>query len=161
MKIASNSALAAASQVAELAKLIKDKGLSVAPIKMEGYLNIDSGTLNPFRHGEVFVLDDGMETDGQCSNVRIWGNTFHDVLVGISLAPIYPGPVYALRNRASGLARPLRELTILVTARGNAAPPRWNAAAKIVRIDIDPVEIATAPRKLDVGVVADAKVSVE
>lgn len=46
-----------------LAKLLKDKGLSVAPIKMEGYLNIDSGTLNPFRHGEVFVLDDGLETD--------------------------------------------------------------------------------------------------
>jgi hypothetical protein len=42
--------------------------------------------------------DDGMETDGQCSNVRIWGNTFHDVLVGISLAPVYTGPVYALRN---------------------------------------------------------------
>lgn len=46
-----------------LAKLLKDKGLKVAPIKMEGYLNIDSGTLNPYRHGEVFVLDDGMETD--------------------------------------------------------------------------------------------------
>ena len=46
-----------------LAKVMKDKGLSVAPIKLEGYLNIDSGTLNPFRHGEVFVLDDGMETD--------------------------------------------------------------------------------------------------
>ena len=46
-----------------LAKLLKDKGLKVSPIKLEGYLNIDSGTLNPFRHGEVFVLDDGMETD--------------------------------------------------------------------------------------------------
>jgi CTP synthase len=46
-----------------LAKLLKDKGLNVAPIKMEGYLNVDSGTLNPYRHGEVFVLDDGMETD--------------------------------------------------------------------------------------------------
>src|SRR5207248_1735260 len=46
-----------------LAKLLKDKGMKVAPIKMEGYLNIDSGTLNPYRHGEVFVLDDGMETD--------------------------------------------------------------------------------------------------
>src|ERR1700742_4591341 len=46
-----------------LAKLLQDKGLRVAPIKMEGYLNIDSGTLNPYRHGEVFVLDDGMETD--------------------------------------------------------------------------------------------------
>ena len=46
-----------------LAKILKDKGLKVAPIKMEGYLNLDSGTLNPFRHGEVFVLDDGMECD--------------------------------------------------------------------------------------------------
>jgi CTP synthase len=46
-----------------LAKMLKDKGLTVAPIKMEGYLNIDSGTLNPYRHGEVFVLDDGTECD--------------------------------------------------------------------------------------------------
>jgi CTP synthase len=46
-----------------LAKLVKDKGLRVSPIKLEGYLNIDSGTLNPYRHGEVFVLDDGMECD--------------------------------------------------------------------------------------------------
>jgi hypothetical protein len=42
--------------------------------------------------------DDGMETDGRCSNVRIWGNTFHDALMGISLAPVYDGPVYAVRN---------------------------------------------------------------
>ena len=46
-----------------LAKLLQDKGLAVTPVKLEGYLNIDSGTLNPFRHGEVFVLDDGTETD--------------------------------------------------------------------------------------------------
>ena len=46
-----------------MAKMLKDKGLTVAPIKMEGYLNIDSGTLNPYRHGEVFVLDDGTECD--------------------------------------------------------------------------------------------------
>jgi len=46
-----------------LAKLLQNKGLRVAPIKLEGYLNIDSGTLNPYRHGEVFVLDDGMECD--------------------------------------------------------------------------------------------------
>ena len=46
-----------------LAKCLQDKGLTVAPVKLEGYLNIDSGTLNPFRHGEVFVLDDGTECD--------------------------------------------------------------------------------------------------
>ncbi|MEZ6235186.1 MAG: CTP synthase [Phycisphaerales bacterium] len=46
-----------------VAKMLKDKGLVVAPIKLEGYLNIDAGTLNPYRHGEVFVLDDGTECD--------------------------------------------------------------------------------------------------
>ncbi|MEM7622628.1 MAG: CTP synthase, partial [Planctomycetota bacterium] len=46
-----------------LAKMMKDKGLVVAPVKLEGYLNIDAGTLNPYRHGEVFVLQDGTECD--------------------------------------------------------------------------------------------------
>ena len=46
-----------------LAKILQDKGMTVTPIKLEGYLNRDSGTLNPYRHGEVFVLDDGMEGD--------------------------------------------------------------------------------------------------
>jgi CTP synthase len=38
-------------------------GLDIVPLKFECYVNYDSGTLNPFRHGEVFVLDDGTETD--------------------------------------------------------------------------------------------------
>jgi CTP synthase len=46
-----------------LSKLLENHGLSCMPIKMEGYLNLDSGTLNPYRHGEVFVLDDGTECD--------------------------------------------------------------------------------------------------
>jgi len=46
-----------------VAKMLQDKGLHVTPIKLEGYLNIDSGTLNPYRHGEVFVLADGTECD--------------------------------------------------------------------------------------------------
>ena len=43
--------------------------------------------------------DDGVETDGQCANVRLWGNTIHDTLSGISLAPVTGGPVYCLRNK--------------------------------------------------------------
>jgi CTP synthase len=38
-------------------------GLNVQPVKFDGYLNYDAGTLNPYRHGEVFVLDDGTECD--------------------------------------------------------------------------------------------------
>src|SRR3989338_925170 len=46
-----------------LCKLLQYQGLTIAPIKFDGYLNYDAGTLNPFRHGEVFVLDDGTECD--------------------------------------------------------------------------------------------------
>lgn len=51
-----------------LAKILQDRGLSVMPIKLEGYLNLDAGTLNPVRHGEVFVLDDGTECDMDLGN---------------------------------------------------------------------------------------------
>lgn len=46
-----------------LGKLLQARGYSVVPIKFDGYLNVDCGTMNPFRHGEVFVLDDGKEVD--------------------------------------------------------------------------------------------------
>lgn len=46
-----------------IALLLKSAGYKVAPIKMDPYLNIDAGTMNPIEHGEVFVLDDGTETD--------------------------------------------------------------------------------------------------
>jgi parallel beta-helix repeat protein len=53
-----------------------------------------------FYDNESYDLgDDGVETDGQCVNVRIWGNRFHDTLSGISLAPVTGGPAYCLRNQ--------------------------------------------------------------
>ena len=61
------------------------------------------------------MVDDGMETDGQCSNVRIWENEIRDVLTGISLAPAKTGPTYAIRN------------LIYRTGRGNN--PGWNGTS--------------------------------
>lgn len=49
--------------VASLGLLLKSRGLKVLPIKIDPYLNQDAGTMNPFQHGEVFVTDDGAETD--------------------------------------------------------------------------------------------------
>ncbi len=46
-----------------LATLLSCHGLKVSPVKFDGYINYDAGTLNPFRHGEVFVLEDGTESD--------------------------------------------------------------------------------------------------
>jgi CTP synthase len=48
---------------ASLGLLLKKRGLSVNIMKLDPYLNVDPGTMNPFQHGEVYVLDDGSETD--------------------------------------------------------------------------------------------------
>jgi len=48
--------------------LLKSCGLRVSPIKIDPYLNVDAGTMNPYQHGEVFVLDDGSEVDLDLGN---------------------------------------------------------------------------------------------
>lgn len=48
---------------ASLGALLKARGFSVVPQKVDPYLNVDAGTMNPFQHGEVFVTEDGSETD--------------------------------------------------------------------------------------------------
>ena len=51
-----------------IALLLKSRGFKVTAIKADPYLNVDAGTLNPIEHGEVFVLDDGMECDQDLGN---------------------------------------------------------------------------------------------
>jgi CTP synthase len=48
---------------ASLGRLFKSRGVTVVVQKLDPYINVDPGTMNPFEHGEVFVLDDGAETD--------------------------------------------------------------------------------------------------
>jgi CTP synthase (EC 6.3.4.2) len=49
--------------VASLGRLLRSRGFKVAPLKFDPYINVDAGTMNPYQHGEVFVTDDGAETD--------------------------------------------------------------------------------------------------
>ncbi|TMF50154.1 MAG: CTP synthase [Chloroflexi bacterium] len=49
--------------VASLGRLLKNRGVSVALMKLDPYINVDPGTMSPYQHGEVFVTDDGAETD--------------------------------------------------------------------------------------------------
>jgi CTP synthase len=48
---------------ASIGRLLKERGFSVVIQKLDPYLNVDPGTMSPYQHGEVFVLDDGAETD--------------------------------------------------------------------------------------------------
>src|SRR5215472_8220304 len=57
------SSLGKGLTASSLGRLLKARGLSVTMQKLDPYLNVDPGTMNPFQHGEVFVTDDGTETD--------------------------------------------------------------------------------------------------
>jgi len=54
--------------VASTARILKNYGFKVTAVKIDPYLNIDAGTMNPTEHGEVFVTNDGMETDQDIGN---------------------------------------------------------------------------------------------
>ena len=54
--------------VSAIGKILQAKGFSVNPVKVDPYLNVDAGTMNPTEHGEVFVLDSGMECDQDMGN---------------------------------------------------------------------------------------------
>lgn len=57
------SSLGKGITAASLGRLLKNRGLQVSMAKLDPYLNVDPGTMSPFQHGEVFVTDDGAETD--------------------------------------------------------------------------------------------------
>jgi CTP synthase len=57
------SSLGKGLTASSLGSLLKGRGLRVTMQKLDPYLNVDPGTMNPFQHGEVFVTEDGAETD--------------------------------------------------------------------------------------------------
>ena len=62
------SSLGKGITAASLGRLLKSRGVSVAIQKLDPYINVDAGTMNPVEHGEVFVLDSGLETDQDMGN---------------------------------------------------------------------------------------------
>ena len=57
------SSLGKGIAAASLAAILESRGLKVTNLKLDPYINVDPGTMSPFQHGEVFVTEDGAETD--------------------------------------------------------------------------------------------------
>ena len=57
------SSLGKGIAAASLAAILESRGLNITMMKLDPYLNVDPGTMSPFQHGEVYVTDDGAETD--------------------------------------------------------------------------------------------------
>ena len=81
-----------------IALLLKSAGYKVTPIKMDPYLNVDAGTMNPIEHGEVFVLDDGTETDQDLGHYERFLNESLDKTNIATQGSIYLSVIQKERN---------------------------------------------------------------
>ena len=74
---------------ASLGALLESRGLKVTMLKMDPYINVDPGTMNPFQHGETFVTDDGAETDLDLGHYERYVSTPMTQLNNITTGRVY------------------------------------------------------------------------
>ncbi len=109
---------------ASIAKILEAKGLKVALQKLDPYLNVDPGTMNPFQHGEVYVTDDGAETDldlghyerfthttlGRENNVTS-GQIYHSVIAKERRGDYLGGTVQVVPHITNAIKERIREVS--------------------------------------------------
>ncbi|MEL6928387.1 MAG: CTP synthase [Cyanobacteria bacterium J06600_6] len=74
---------------ASLGRLLKSRNYSVSILKLDPYINVDPGTMSPYQHGEVFVTDDGAETDLDLGHYERFTNTSMSRLNSVTTGSIY------------------------------------------------------------------------
>jgi len=74
---------------ASLGRLLKSRDYSVSILKLDPYINVDPGTMSPFQHGEVFVTDDGAETDLDLGHYERFTDTPMSRLNSVTTGSIY------------------------------------------------------------------------
>ena len=83
---------------ASIGKLLESKGLKVSLIKCDPYINVDPGTMNPYQHGEVYVTDDGAETDLDLGHYERFTNAKLTTDNNITTGKIYHSVISKERN---------------------------------------------------------------
>ncbi|MBA3780506.1 MAG: CTP synthase [Nocardioides sp.] len=83
------SSLGKGLTASSLGNLLKSRGLRVTMQKLDPYLNVDPGTMNPFQHGEVFVTDDGAETDLDIGHYERFLDTELNQIANVTTGQVY------------------------------------------------------------------------
>ncbi|MBU0502521.1 MAG: CTP synthase, partial [Candidatus Margulisbacteria bacterium] len=118
------SSLGKGIAAASLGRLLKSRGLSVSIQKLDPYINVDPGTMNPYQHGEVFVTEDGAETDldlghyerfidvnlGKASNVTT-GMVYWDVITRERRGDYLGGTVQVVPHITNEIKNRIRAVT--------------------------------------------------
>lgn len=85
-----------------IAKILQARGLSVTALKIDPYINVDAGTMNPTEHGETFVLKDGLETDQDMGNYERFLNIDLPSINYMTTGSVYQSVIRKERNLEYG-----------------------------------------------------------
>ncbi len=119
-----------------IAKILQSRGLSVTAIKIDPYVNVDAGTMNPTEHGEVFVLKDGMECDQDMGNYERFLDTDLSSLNYMTTGSVYLSVIGKERNLEYGGA-----CVSVVPGVPNEVIEKIDRAVKTEKADVVVVEI--------------------
>ncbi len=92
------SSLGKGLAAASIGQILKNKGIKISLLKIDPYLNIDPGTLSPYQHGEVFVTDDGSETDLDLGHYERFVNIKLSKINNFTTGQVYHSVINKERN---------------------------------------------------------------
>ena len=114
---------------ASLGRLLKQRGLRVKVQKLDPYLNVDPGTMSPYQHGEVFVTDDGAETDLDLGHYERFIDDNLTVHSSVSSTGSGPGTIWEPRSRSSPTSPMRSSGTFTLWTPRTLTWPSWRSAA--------------------------------
>ncbi|MDZ4719174.1 MAG: CTP synthase [Roseiflexaceae bacterium] len=146
--------------VASIGRLLKSRGLRVSVQKLDPYINVDPGTMSPYQHGEVFVTEDGAETDLDLGHYERFIDENLSRLSNVTTGQIYSSVIQKERrgDYLGGTIQVIPHITNEIKARIAAVARQSNADVVIVEIggtvgDIEGLPFLEAIRQMrkDVG----------
>ncbi len=121
---------------ASIGKILESRGLKVALMKLDPYINVDPGTMNPYQHGEVYVTEDGAETDLDLGHYERFTNTLSSKFNNITTGQIY-NSVISKERKGDYLGKTIQVIPHIT----NAIKERIKKCAEVSGADIVIVEI--------------------
>jgi CTP synthase len=121
---------------ASIGKILEFRGLKVALMKLDPYINVDPGTMNPYQHGEVYVTEDGAETDLDLGHYERFTNTHTSKFNNVTTGQIY-NSVISRERKGDYLGKTIQVIPHIT----DAIKERIIKCAEVSRADIVLVEI--------------------
>jgi len=121
---------------ASIGKILESRGLKVTLMKLDPYINVDPGTMNPYQHGEVYVTEDGAETDLDLGHYERFTNAQTSKFNNVTTGQIY-NHVISKERRGDYLGKTIQVIPHIT----DAIKERIRQCAKVSKADVIIVEI--------------------